>query len=44
VVAPFIHYSKPAADIEIDAALVRSLLQEQHPDLADLPLQSSDSS
>jgi aminoglycoside phosphotransferase (APT) family kinase protein len=28
----------PAADIEIDAALVRALLIEQHPDLAALPL------
>ena len=43
VVAPVIHHSKPAADIEIDEALVRSLLRAQHPDLADLPLQSIDS-
>jgi aminoglycoside phosphotransferase (APT) family kinase protein len=43
VVAPIIHHSKPAADIEIDEALVRALLREQHPDLADLPLQSMDS-
>jgi aminoglycoside phosphotransferase (APT) family kinase protein len=43
VVAPVIHHSKPAADIEIGAALVRSLLREQHPDLADLPLQPVDS-
>jgi aminoglycoside phosphotransferase (APT) family kinase protein len=43
VVAPVIHHSKPAADIEIDEALVRSLLREQHPDLADLTLQSMDS-
>ena len=28
----------PAADIDVDEALVRSLLTEQHPDLADLPL------
>ena len=28
----------PAADIDVDAALVRTLLSEQHPDLADLPL------
>jgi aminoglycoside phosphotransferase (APT) family kinase protein len=28
----------PTADIVIDATLVRSLLQEQHPDLAELPL------
>ena len=28
----------PAADIAIDAALVRALLAAQHPDLADLPL------
>jgi aminoglycoside phosphotransferase (APT) family kinase protein len=28
----------PPADIEIDDKLVRSLLAEQHPDLADLPL------
>jgi aminoglycoside phosphotransferase (APT) family kinase protein len=28
----------PAAEIEIDAALVRALLAEQHPDLADLEL------
>lgn len=43
MVAPVIHHSKPAADIDIDEALVRSLLREQHPDLADLPLQSMDS-
>ncbi len=43
MVAPVIHHSKPAADIEIDAALVRSLLQAQHPDLADLPLRATDS-
>lgn len=30
--------SKPPADIAIDQSLVRALLQEQHPDLADLPL------
>ena len=28
----------PAAEVEIDARLVRALLAEQHPDLADLPL------
>jgi hypothetical protein len=39
VVAPVIHHSKPAADIEIDETLVRSLLRGQHPDLAHLPLQ-----
>lgn len=43
MVIPVIHHSKPAADIEIDEALVRSLLREQHPDLADLPLQAIDS-
>jgi aminoglycoside phosphotransferase (APT) family kinase protein len=43
VVAPVIHHSKPAADIGIDEPLVRSLLREQHPDLADLPLQEIDS-
>jgi aminoglycoside phosphotransferase (APT) family kinase protein len=43
VVAPVIHHSKPAADIEIEEALVRTLLREQHPDLAHLPLQSMDS-
>lgn len=43
MVAPVIHHSKPAADIEIDEALVRLLLHEQHPDLADLPLQAIDS-
>ena len=43
MVAPVVHHSKPAADIEIDAALVRSLLREQHPDLADLSLQEIDS-
>jgi aminoglycoside phosphotransferase (APT) family kinase protein len=43
VVAPVFHHSKPDADIEIDAALVRSLLCEQHPDLATLPLQEIDS-
>lgn len=34
------HSGKPAADIEIDESLVRSLLREQHPDLADLPLRA----
>jgi aminoglycoside phosphotransferase (APT) family kinase protein len=43
VVAPVVHHSKPAADIEIDEALVRSLLREQHPDLANLPLREIDS-
>jgi aminoglycoside phosphotransferase (APT) family kinase protein len=43
VVAPVIHHSKPAADIQIDEALVRSLLREQHPDLADLSLREIDS-
>jgi aminoglycoside phosphotransferase (APT) family kinase protein len=43
VVSPVIHHSKPAADIEIDEALVRSLLREQQPDLADLPLREIDS-
>ncbi len=43
MVATVTHHSKPAADIEIDEPLVRSLLREQHPDLADLPLQSIDS-
>jgi aminoglycoside phosphotransferase (APT) family kinase protein len=43
VVAPVIHHSKPAADIGIDEALVRSLLREQHPDLADLSLREIDS-
>jgi aminoglycoside phosphotransferase (APT) family kinase protein len=43
VVAGVIHHSKPAADIEIDESLVRSLLRAQHPDLADLPLQPMDS-
>ena len=43
MVAPIFHHSKPAADIEIDEALVRSLLHEQHPDLAGLPLQAIDS-
>jgi len=43
VVAPVTHHSKPAADIEIDETLVRSLLRAQHPDLAHLPLQSMDS-
>jgi hypothetical protein len=28
----------PAADIEVGAALVRRLLDQQHPDLADLEL------
>jgi aminoglycoside phosphotransferase (APT) family kinase protein len=28
----------PAAEVDVDASLVRSLLAEQHPDLADLPL------
>jgi aminoglycoside phosphotransferase (APT) family kinase protein len=43
VVAPVIHHSKPAADIEIDEPLVRSLLRAQHPDLAELRLQPMDS-
>lgn len=43
MVAPVIHHSKPAADIEIDETLLRSLLRAQHPDLADLPLQPVDS-
>jgi aminoglycoside phosphotransferase (APT) family kinase protein len=43
VVSPIIHHSKPAADIEIDEPLVRSLLREQQPDLADLPLREMDS-
>lgn len=43
MVAPVIHHSKPAADIEIDEPLVRSLLREQQPDLADLPLREIDS-
>jgi aminoglycoside phosphotransferase (APT) family kinase protein len=30
---------KPAAEVDIDAALVRVLLVEQHPDLAHLPLE-----
>ncbi|HKS56849.1 MAG TPA: aminoglycoside phosphotransferase family protein [Steroidobacteraceae bacterium] len=41
--APVFHHSKPAADIGIDEALVRSLLCEQHPDLASLPLREIDS-
>lgn len=28
----------PAADVDIDVPLVRALLNEQHPDLASLPL------
>ena len=28
----------PEAEIEVDESLVRSLLEEQHPDLADQPL------
>jgi aminoglycoside phosphotransferase (APT) family kinase protein len=43
VPAPVIHHSKPAADIEIDESLVRSLLRAQHPDLANLRLQPVDS-
>jgi len=30
---------QPSAEIEIDEAMVRALLTEQHPDLTDLPLQ-----
>ena len=30
--------SKPTAEVTIDTSVVRSLLQEQHPDLAHLPL------
>lgn len=29
---------RPAAEVDVDEALVRTLLVEQHPDLADLPL------
>ena len=29
---------RPAAEVVVDAALVRALLAEQHPDLAELPL------
>ena len=43
MVSPVIHHSKPAADIEIDEALVRSLLREQQPDPAELPLGEIDS-
>jgi aminoglycoside phosphotransferase (APT) family kinase protein len=43
MVDPVILHSKPAADIEIDETLVRSLLRAQHPDLAHLPLRSMDS-
>jgi aminoglycoside phosphotransferase (APT) family kinase protein len=43
VIAPVILHSKPPADIDIDEMLVRSLLRAQHPDLADLPLQPTDS-
>ncbi len=41
--APVIHHSKPESDIAIDEMLVRSLLRAQHPDLANLPLQTIDS-
>ena len=30
----------PTAEIDIDATLVRGLLREQHPDLADLPIRA----
>ncbi|HEY7638882.1 MAG TPA: aminoglycoside phosphotransferase family protein [Steroidobacteraceae bacterium] len=43
MVGPVIHHSKPAADIAIDEPLVRSLLREQQPDLAGLPLREIDS-
>lgn len=43
MVSQIIHHGKPAADIEIDEPLVRSLLREQQPDLADLPLREIDS-
>ena len=43
MVAGVIHHSKPAADIEIDESLVRSLLRAQHPDLAHWSLQPVDS-
>ena len=43
MIAPVILHSKPPADIDIDEMLVRSLLRAQHPDLADLPLQPTDS-
>jgi aminoglycoside phosphotransferase (APT) family kinase protein len=32
----------PPAEVEIDAPLARSLLEDQHPDLADLPLELAD--
>jgi aminoglycoside phosphotransferase (APT) family kinase protein len=43
VIPPVTHHSKPAADIEIDSSLVRSLLHAQHPDLAALPLHAIES-
>jgi len=35
-----LHAGTPAADIEVDTALVRRLLAAQHPDLAALPLEA----
>ncbi|HET9446975.1 MAG TPA: aminoglycoside phosphotransferase family protein [Steroidobacteraceae bacterium] len=43
MVAPVIHHSKPPSDIDIDEALVRSLLRAQHADLAEFPLRPMDS-
>ena len=37
--APLPPPGKPDAELSIDADLVRRLLAEQHPDLADLPLE-----
>ena len=34
---------RPPAEIDVDEGLVRSLLTDQHPDLADLPLEELDS-
>ena len=38
----FTRTGKPAAEVEIDAALIARLLEEQHPDLAALPLEHVD--
>ena len=32
-------HDAPPADVDVDEALVRALLADQHPDLADLPLE-----
>jgi aminoglycoside phosphotransferase (APT) family kinase protein len=41
--APLLHPGTPPAEVSIDSALVAALLEQQHPDLARLPLRAVDS-